>query len=1368
MWRDSVGIKILHSDKRIIDVQVKWQDKVFYLSCIYGDPVRGARGGVWERLTRIGISRSGPWMLTGDFNELVDPSEKIGGLRRELATCLEFQQMLRACGLWEIKHRGYQFSWFGNRNDELVQCRLDRTVANQEWSKLFPQGQATYLKKVSSDHSPLINSLMGENWRKWASFKYDQRWVQREGFVNHFNQVWNSEEVRQADSLVAKISLCRKGISRWKRQSKLNSAIRIQSLHHQIDLATQQRHSNPEEVHRLKQDLNAEHLREEIFWQQKSRSSWLNNGDKNTKYFHATTKNRRAQNRIQILEDDEGKQWSADKDLGRVAEQFFRKLYTSEDVGYKLQMMSEIIPLISREMNEYLLTEVTVEEVKRAVFDINPNKCPGPDGMTGFFFQQFWDVIGEDIVNMVKTFFQSGKLEKDINRTNICLIPKKLKAVKLAEFRPISLSNVVYKIISKVMAKRLTSLLPDIISETQAAFIKGRLITDNILIAHELLHALSSNNKCAEEFIAIKTDLSKAFDRVEWQFLDDAMQSLGFSEHWRAMIMECVSSVQYQVLINGSPSNNKCAEEFIAIKTDLSKAFDRVEWQFLDDAMQSLGFSEHWRAMIMECVSSVQYQVLINGSPYGDIRPTRGLRQGDPLSPYLFLICTEMLVKMFQHAENNGKITGLQVARGSPPITNLLFADDSMFYCKKSDSEINQVISIIEEYSLASGQRVNYEKSSVYFGKLIPDEERGNIKHNLGINQEGGEGIYLGLPESFKGSKVNTLSYLKERMHQKVNGWQSLFLSPGGKEVLLKAVAMALPTHTMSCFKLPTAICKQLTSVMSDFWWQNKQDSRGMHWTAWEKLSKPKAVGGLGFRDIEDFNLALLGKQLWRMITHKDSLLARVYKSRYFKHSDPLSASLGNRPSFAWRSIHASQKIIKQGARAVIGNGASVNIWQHQWVEEKPSRGISRMKVIPPQFQRIASSVNSVQDLLLPSGKDWNETLLELLFEDADRVCIRGLRPGSATTKDVYAWDYSRSGHYSVKSGYWVATQVIKGKDQPQFVLQPSLDLLYQQIWKLDAPPKLHHFIWRCISNNLSVAGNLYHPHISREASCIRCPNARESTNHLLFTCPLSRLVWAISPIPAPPEGDWSNSIYANLFWVFNYHKELPSQENLSSLSPWILWRIWKNRNNLIFKGREYEAISLINKAKEDAEEWSQRLELRGIKHPNPPGSLNRNKWIKPSQDWVKCNSDGAWPHDGDTGGLGWVLRDNRGKILWAGVRLVSKTRTVLEIEAEAFRWAVINLVRLQYPRVIFESDSQTLVDLLNGEGSRPTIDPIVQDIRHHLPLFDQCKVVFIKRSGNGVADRIAQESLSFQNFDPKLYAIEPSWLKSLVDADIV
>lgn len=237
-------------------------------------------------------------------------------------------------------------------------------------------------------------------------------------------------------------------------------------------------------------------------------------------------------------------------------------------------------------MNEALTKPPLDDEIRKAVYDINPDKAPGPDGMTCLFFQKYWGITAEVMCETVKDFFQHNVLDPRLNQTNICLIPKTDRPCEMSQFRPISLCNVSYKIISKILSKRLKRCLSSLISETQSAFVARRLITDNILVAHEVFHALRTNPSCKAKFVAIKTDMSKAFDRVEWFFLEALLLKLGFSPKW-------------------------------------------VSW-------------------IKLCISSVSYQVLLNGEPKGSIHPSRGIRQGDPLSPFLFIILTEALISRFK------------------------------------------------------------------------------------------------------------------------------------------------------------------------------------------------------------------------------------------------------------------------------------------------------------------------------------------------------------------------------------------------------------------------------------------------------------------------------------------------------------------------------------------------------------------------------------------------------------------------------------------------------------------------------------------------------------------------------------------------
>lgn len=239
LWKETCNISVYQANNMIMDLQVSWRDKSFYLTGVYGEPVKGNRNGVWERLTRIGVNKKEPWFLTGDFNEIVDQSEKHGGAVRKDEDGAEFRQMLRDCGLWEIQHKGYKLSWHGVRNNDLVQCRLDRSVANPAWMTLFPKATARYLQKGCSDHSPILNCLDGIEWKQRATFRYDQRWIKKEGFSETVKQSWSSGGAGQF-GLMEKIAKCRQDISVWKKSAKPNSAIRIQELLHRIDIASHQ------------------------------------------------------------------------------------------------------------------------------------------------------------------------------------------------------------------------------------------------------------------------------------------------------------------------------------------------------------------------------------------------------------------------------------------------------------------------------------------------------------------------------------------------------------------------------------------------------------------------------------------------------------------------------------------------------------------------------------------------------------------------------------------------------------------------------------------------------------------------------------------------------------------------------------------------------------------------------------------------------------------------------------------------------------------------------------------------------------------------------------------------------------------------
>lgn len=517
--KQEVDITVLFQSAHLIDCKINFNGFSFYFSCVYGYPERQYRHLLWERLERIAVHRQGSWFITGDFNEILNHNEKTGGNVRSDSSFNDFRQMIRTCDFSDIKPIGNRFSWTGKRGNHDVSCCLDRAMGNTEWHQQFPAAETHFLELGESDHRPLITFFDGQVEDRRYKFIYDDRLRHHEGFTQSVTAQWKQQERNGNVSLAQKLQRSRTHISRWKRKNVFNAKERINALRHQLDIACTDGHS-VQERKQLHTQLQQAYWDEEHFWKRKSRNPWLRAGDRNTKYFHSVTRTRRIRNRISILKDASGNLIHGDNNIAHTAEELFNTQFCSQQPSQTEfdDAFSGYIPRVTAEINADLTKPVTVEEIKTAAFAIGAHKAPGSDGFTASFYHNFWDEIGPSIVEEVTQFFHGEFLDQSHNHTNICLIPKVRPATTMTEFRPIALCNVSYKIISKILVSRLKTHLPDIISENQNAFTPGRIISDNIIIAHEVYHALKVSKRHSKSYMALKTDITKAYDRLEWSF----------------------------------------------------------------------------------------------------------------------------------------------------------------------------------------------------------------------------------------------------------------------------------------------------------------------------------------------------------------------------------------------------------------------------------------------------------------------------------------------------------------------------------------------------------------------------------------------------------------------------------------------------------------------------------------------------------------------------------------------------------------------------------------------------------------------------------------------------------------------------------
>jgi hypothetical protein len=424
-----------------------------------------------------------------------------------------------------------------------------------------------------------------------------------------------------------------------------------------------------EEVLRYKLERVEEQV--DIYWKQRAHVNWLQKGDRNTSYFHAACRERRKKNRIEKLKREDGVWLEREEEKRTYIANYFSLLFRSNGGQTSQQLLNAVEAKVSPGMNENLVKEFTVEEVKQVLDSIGDLKAPGPDGMPSVFYKKFWGVIGEQIIQEIMEVLRGAAMPEEWNETTIVLIPKVTKPTQVKDLRPISLCNVLYKIVAKVLANRLKHILPEIISPVQSAFVPRRLISDNILVAYEISHYMRGRRKGNRGYAAVKLNMSKAYDRVEWHFLEDMMNKMGFCRQWIELIMKCVSSVKYRIRVNDVLSN--------------------------------------------------------------EVRPERGLRQGDPLSPYLFLICAEGFSALVQQAEREGSLRGVKVCPGAPSVSHLLFADDSLILCRAKEGDAQKLQDILNLYEECSGQMINKDKSAIMFTPNTGEDDRVRVMQILHI-----------------------------------------------------------------------------------------------------------------------------------------------------------------------------------------------------------------------------------------------------------------------------------------------------------------------------------------------------------------------------------------------------------------------------------------------------------------------------------------------------------------------------------------------------------------------------------------------------------------------------------------------------------
>ncbi|KAJ0853546.1 putative RNA-directed DNA polymerase [Helianthus annuus] len=620
-------------------------------------------------------------------------------------------------------------------------------------------------------------------------------------------------------------------------------------------------------------------------------------------------------------------------------------------------------------------------------------------------------------------------------------------------------------------------------------------------------------------------------------------------------------------------------------KVDFEKAFDSISWKFLESTLSQMGFPALWRKWMSGILSSSRTSVLVNGSPSEEFVIERGVRQGDPLSPLLFILAMEALHVATVTANTNGLFKGCKTPNEGPLISHLLYADDVLFVGEWSDSNLQNLSRLLRCFHLSSGLKVNFSKSQL-FGVGVSNEVIMQKAAILHCKTGTFPFTYLGLPVGANMNLVKNWRPIIERFEEKLTLWKARTLSFGGRVTLIEAVLGNLPSYFLSLFCAPIQVLKQLEKIRRKFLWGGCMEKSKVSWVPWFKVVAPKNKGGLGIGSLASTNKALMIKWCVRYKNELSSLWARVITAIHggprCQSSIPLKNSIGG----VWKSIvkmgrsNEIQPIMVREKMVVdLGSGDKTCFWLDPWAGGRPL-----CELFPNLFQLESNKRCSVSDRynIIQGRAEWfwgSSNVLpneELKNEWAD--CL-------VRIKNIIISD---------RSDGWLWKLGERKVDFQVSIVRAELDdinLINETKvlnWLHWLPKKVNCFLWRVVLDRIATKEALQIRRLHLNSSnCVLCNESLESVSHLLITCDMAQQTWILifqwMKIPLPR---YILSVVQLLEFIGSYKGGKKLNRAVYTVAAATCWNIWLMRNAVIFKSKPPDIAKLISDIKAISYTW--------------------------------------------------------------------------------------------------------------------------------------------------------------------------------------
>ena len=379
-------------------------------------------------------------------------------------------------------------------------------------------------------------------------------------------------------------------------------------------------------------------------------------------------------------------------------------------------------------------------------------------------------------------------------------------------------------------------------------------------------------------------------------------------------------------------------EQGMVYKLDIEKAYDSISWEFLYQVMNRMGFGSRWLSWIKWYISIASFSVLFNGSPAGFFPSFKGLRQGDPVSPYLFVIGMEALSCLINHAGEGNYIAGSRIAVGRGEdlvISHLLYADDTLIFCQANIEQLKYLSWILMWFEVLSGLKINLNKREVIPIGTVDNVEE--LASELGCKVGSLPTPYLGLPLGAKHKALGVWDSIEERFRKRLASLKIQYISKGGRATLIRSTLSSLPIYYLSLFRMPQKVCAILERIQRQFLWGGSDHEKKISLVKWSIVCTDKRKRGIEIKSFSNMNKALLSKWSWRFANDRKWLWRRVIRCKFGEssggwHTCDLRGGYG---TSLWKEIRKEWTSVFQNSVFALGDGRRISFWKDAWCGEE-------------------------------------------------------------------------------------------------------------------------------------------------------------------------------------------------------------------------------------------------------------------------------------------------------------------------------------------------------------------------------------------------------------------------------------------------